>query len=181
MNAPAPIQDPALSNSHELLRSWCNIWGVSELAAEISVEFSSRMTRSLGRCYPDRKLIRIAEFVVEESQELFRKVLCHEVAHLAAYELHGNSIRPHGREWKVLMQQAGYSPSVKFTGDCSFPTRPTRPSRPRLRYEHRCPVCQATRFARRPMHGWRCARCVKSGLVGQLEIRTWPIAKEAAR
>ncbi len=72
-----------------LLQSWCTHWGVPELAASSKVEISSRMTRSLGRCYPERKLIRIAQFVAEGPKELFLEVLCHEAAHLAAYELHG--------------------------------------------------------------------------------------------
>jgi len=74
------------------------------------------MTRSLGRCYPDRRLIRIARFVLEESEDLFQEVLCHEAAHVAAYHLHGQTIRPHGREWKALIQMAGYPPSVRYKG-----------------------------------------------------------------
>lgn len=104
------------------------MWGVEELAAEIRVEISSRMTRSLGRCYADRKLIRIARFVVEDSDELFREVLCHEAAHVAAYHLHGRSIRPHGREWRALVQQAGYEPTVKYKGHFVAPL-PRRPKK----------------------------------------------------
>jgi hypothetical protein len=100
------------------------LWGAAELAAEIKVEISSRMTRSLGRCYADRKLIRIARFVAEESDELFEEVLCHEAAHVAAYHLHGRSIRPHGREWKTLVQAAGYEPSVKYKGSLPSPSLP---------------------------------------------------------
>lgn len=98
------------------LEDWCHLWGVDGLSTEIRVEISTRMTRSLGRCYPDRKLIRIASFVLQESEELFQEVLCHETAHLAAYRLHGRSIRPHGREWKALMATAGYEPAVRFKG-----------------------------------------------------------------
>ena len=99
-----------------LLQGWCDLWGVSDLAPEISVELSSRMTRSLGRCYPDRKLIRIARFVQKESEDLFQEVLCHEAAHVVAYHLHGKSIRAHGREWKALIQKAGYPPSARYKG-----------------------------------------------------------------
>ena len=99
-----------------LFQGWCDLWGVRDLAPEISFEISSRMTRSLGRCYPDRRLIRIARFVLEESEDLFQEVLCHEAAHVAAYHLHGQTIRPHGREWKALIQMAGYPPSVRYKG-----------------------------------------------------------------
>ena len=111
--APAQKSPPEMQGS---LEDWCHLWGVDGLAAEIRVEISTRMTRSLGRCYPDRKLIRIASFVLRESEELFQEVLCHETAHLAAYHLHGRSIRPHGREWKTLMVEAGHEPAVRFKG-----------------------------------------------------------------
>ena len=114
MTSVAPIDRLLWADIHRALRDWCHLWGVEELAPEISVELSSRMTRSLGRCYPDRKLIRIAQFVFDESSTLVQEVLCHEAAHLAAYHLHGTSIRPHGREWKALMLMAGHPPTVRF-------------------------------------------------------------------
>ena len=135
---------PAISSSRTavpasvpgLLQMWCGLWGADGLPGEISVEISTRMTRSLGRCYPDRKLIRIARFVLEESAELFQEVLCHEAAHLAAYHLYGRSIRPHGQEWKALMQKAGYAPTVRFKE-----SRLTRlpPPRTRVRTTKRAP------------------------------------------
>ena len=114
MTTAPPTKTVLPRNVPELLQRWCDLWGADSLSPEISVELSSRMTRSLGRCYPDRKLIRIARFVLEESDELFQEVLCHEAAHLAAYHLHGRSIRPHGHEWKALVQKAGYPPAVRF-------------------------------------------------------------------
>jgi predicted SprT family Zn-dependent metalloprotease len=41
-------------------------------------------------------------------------VLCHELAHLAARERHGDRIRPHGPEWKALMRAAGYEPKTRL-------------------------------------------------------------------
>jgi hypothetical protein len=134
---------PAISSSRtavpagvpSLLQEWCDLWGADGLPSEISIEISTRMTRSLGRCYPNRNLIRIARFVLEESAELFREVLCHETAHLAAYHLHGPSIRPHGAEWKALVHEAGYAPTVRFKGSrlTRLPparTRRRKPARP---------------------------------------------------
>jgi predicted metal-dependent hydrolase len=114
MTAVAPIDRLLWVDIHRALRDWCHLWGIEEMAPEISVEFSSRMTRSLGRCYADRKLIRIAQFVREESDALVQEVLCHEAAHIAAHHLYGSSIRPHGPEWKSLMLKAGYPPSVRY-------------------------------------------------------------------
>lgn len=88
------------------------------------------MIRSLGRCYPDRRLIRIARFVLEESEDLFQEVLCHEAAHVVAYHLHGHAIRPHGREWKALVQMAGYPPSARYS-EASLSRVPPRVRRKR--------------------------------------------------
>lgn len=126
-NSKRPLPD----NVPELLQGWCNLWGAGDLVPEITVELSSRMTRSLGRCYPDRNLIRIAIFVLDESDKLFEEVLCHEAAHLAAYHLHGKSIRPHGYEWKALVQQAGYAPAVRFKESRLQRTTPPRKRRAR--------------------------------------------------
>ena len=124
--ARPPFNRPDLPTDYRpRLKEWGELWGVREIEPEIKVEISSRMTRSLGRCYADRKLIRIARFVAEESGELFEEVLCHEAAHVAAYHLHGRSIRPHGREWRALVQTAGYEPSVKYKGE-HFAVRVTR-------------------------------------------------------
>lgn len=131
MAASVPIRKQLSVDIHRALQSWCHVWGADDLAAQITVEFSSRMTRSLGRCYPERNLIRIAQFVLEDSDALVQEVLCHEAAHLAAYHLHGTSIRPHGPEWKALMLAAGYPPTVRFRRVDLFapPARPPKRGR----------------------------------------------------
>ena len=131
MAASVPIRKQLSVDIHRALQSWCHVWGADDLAAQITVEFSSRMTRSLGRCYPERNLIRIAQFVLEDSDALVQEVLCHEAAHVAAYHLHGTSIRPHGPEWKALMLAAGYPPTVRFRREALFvpPARPPKRGR----------------------------------------------------
>jgi SprT protein len=95
-------------------------------------------------------------------------VLCHELAHLAVHRLHGRSAKPHGPEWRALMQAAGYPP---VTSLCRVVTdqsadRRLSPSQ----FEHRCPVCQMVRLARRRVSAWRCANCVAAGLPGELIV-----------
>jgi hypothetical protein len=140
MPATPPSRAALPASVPSLLHKWCDLWGANSLPTEISVEISARMTRSLGRCYPDRNLIRIAWFVTDESEALFQEVLCHEAAHLAAYHLHGRSIRPHGHEWQVLMQQAGYAPAVRFKE-----SRLTRRPPPRTRRRKSVRVPRAVR------------------------------------
>ena len=154
------------------LRSWCRRWGVPDLAREVRVEFSPRLRTSLGRCRLAEKRILLHPELAGEARELLLEALCHEAAHLAAREIHGARIRPHGEEWASLVRAAGFEPRVRIT----------RASRVRKReeggasvvYEHRCPVCQFVRISRRPVRAWKCRDCVDAGLIGRLEIRTRP-------
>ena len=93
---------------------WLHLWSTPDLATRTTIEWSPRLTRSLGRCYPERRLIRLAAFLEESENALLEEVLCHELAHLAARELHGRHIRPHGSEWKALMRAAGFEPKTRL-------------------------------------------------------------------
>jgi SprT protein len=90
------------------------------------------------------------------------------MAHLAARELYGRSVRPHGAEWKALMANAGFEPRTHLPHPNGATKR--RKRRAPYVYVHRCPVCQFSRTARRLMSRWRCAECVASGLEGLLTI-----------
>ena len=102
------------SEATSSLHHWLHLWNTPELAARTTIEWSPRLTRSLGRCYPERRLIRLASFLDEAPNGLLEEVLCHELAHVAARELHGTRIRPHGPEWKALMRDAGYEPKTRL-------------------------------------------------------------------
>jgi predicted SprT family Zn-dependent metalloprotease len=166
MNAALTTDDVA--SAHR----WLELWGTPELAAQATIEFSARMTRSLGRCYPDRRLIRIAAFVGEGDRGLLDEVLCHELAHLAARERHGERIRPHGPEWKALMRAAGFNPRARLPAPPNAPKRkpPRRRRRRRYWYLHRCPRCQLARAGKRVERRWRCAACFTAGLEGILDV-----------
>ena len=168
---PVPPHSGLPSHLAESLDRWRHLWDVPHLEAKSRIEWSPRLTRSLGRCYPNRRLIRIASCLEGETapEELLQEVLCHEMAHLAARELHGRNVRPHGPEWKALMTSAGYEPRTRLPSPNGAP-RPGRRRRAPYVYLHRCPVCQLFRAARRLMSRWRCSACVASGLEGRLTI-----------
>ena len=95
------------------LESLERIWGVPDLVEGVRIEVSRRMTRSVGRCYPERGLIRLAERLLRSTQadgEPLREVITHEVAHIVVHRKHGRRAKPHGPEWRALMHQAGYPP-----------------------------------------------------------------------
>ncbi len=96
-----PGDSSLLSPLVETLDRWLHLWDVPHLQSRI--EWSSRLTRSLGRCCPEKRLIRLASHRESAPDALLQEVLCHEMAHLAARELHGRNVRPRGPEWKALM------------------------------------------------------------------------------
>ena len=99
---------------HHHLAEWSTRWNRPGLETRVTVQFSSRMTRSLGRCYTERGLIRLSERLLEGPRSLLEEALCHELAHVAVHELNGKRCRPHGPEWKTLMRAAGYEPLRDF-------------------------------------------------------------------
>jgi len=166
--------DPTLSAiCRELLSSFSEAWGSSDLANSTTVTVSERLYRSLARVNPRTREIRLAAPVALARREALAEVLCHEAAHIAAFERHGQSIRPHGKEWSDLMCAAGFTPNVRIDATdlgISLPRPPKRRSAPRYRYEHRCPVCHERRVAGRVVREWRCSACTEAGLSGELVI-----------
>ncbi|MBF5044510.1 hypothetical protein FGE12_19080 [Aggregicoccus sp. 17bor-14] len=156
------------------LRAWERCWGTPGLTSAIQVEESPRLRSTIARAAPAKATIRLSPELRGASPSLLREVLCHEAAHIAAYRLHGPGIRQHGPEWAELMARAGFAPRRRL------PTLPPSPRKgPPALFEHRCPVCQARRLARRAMSAWRCASCVQLGLPGALTITR--LAPRAAR
>lgn len=139
-------------------------WRASSLAREIRIEFSNRLTASLGMSYPERGLICLSASLLDDDAPFLDAAHCHELAHFIVYRRHGKSVRPHGPEWQTLMSEAGFQPDRRLAGARPRITRRAR------RYRHTCPVCHVNQTAGRPMPRWRCARCAAQGLSGMLLI-----------
>ncbi len=163
-------------DSAALLLDWGRLWKVAGLESSVSVEFSRRMSSSLGRCYPKDGTIRIAAWLCEDRGDdgaLLTEVLCHEAAHVAVYRLYGKSVRPHGPQWKRLMRAAGFEPRVRFPAEI-LPQSVLQRRRRRQRWRHSCPVCEHSWTAGRVMRRWRCRSCVEAGREGGLRIERHP-------
>ncbi|NLF68864.1 MAG: SprT family zinc-dependent metalloprotease [Candidatus Anammoximicrobium sp.] len=169
---------PAISD--DLVTSivlWMRRWRTSGLAKRLVIEFSPRLRQSLARSLPSRRLIRLNPVLQRpQNAALLPEVLCHEAAHVAVFELYGPRCRPHGPEWSRLVTMAGFTPTLHLAIDGEPPRADARSS-PASRYEHRCPVCQMVRSARRPVPAWRCADCVAAGLDGHLLITRRPATR----
>lgn len=117
--------------------SWCELWELSGLLERVTIKTSGRMTSSLGRACHSRMEIKLHRKLFHASaRDLLHEVMCHELAHLVAYELHGQAIRPHGQQWKKLMVAAGYSPRVTIRRE-TLPDCMRQPTRIRRRKARR--------------------------------------------
>jgi predicted SprT family Zn-dependent metalloprotease len=151
-----------------LVARYTTLWSMPSLAQTTSIQFSSRLRRSWGRTNLQRRSITLAA-ELEQDRSLLEVVLCHELAHLAAYELAGRSERPHGPTWQRLVREAGQEPVVQLIDAQAAPPTSSRPTAPR-RFLHRCLVCDFSRSSRKPIPAWRCADCVAAGLDGRLSM-----------
>ena len=148
-------------------------WEIPELSHLVTLRVSSRFRSSLGSFRPERAEITVASWLLGASASLRDEVICHEAAHAAVHFVHGLGARPHGPEWRDFMTQAGFEPRVRV------PFKELPESRQKLiaqsrSWEHRCPVCQATRLARTRVTRWRCSRCRSAGRSGELVIERVP-------
>lgn len=163
-NVPTPSGKSA-GRVRASIRKFCGLWGVEEIQDEVQVEYSTRITRSLGRTQPLKKVIRLNGELSTTLNDLLDEVICHELAHIAAVHLHGDSIKPHGEEWKKLVRLAGFEPSIQLHVILESSTGKASRS-----YRHYCPVCHSQRIGRIRMTRWRCKACAESGLPGELQI-----------
>jgi predicted SprT family Zn-dependent metalloprotease len=162
---PEQVVRPLLT---QLARTWR-----SPVLSNIECVVNPRLSVSLGRYRPALRTIELNARLFQAAWRLRQEVLCHEAAHAEVSWRFGPSARPHGPEWRNLMRRVGFEPrtAIPVSQQTARPSGSKPPALARSRYEHRCPVCQFTRFARRPVARWRCAACVAAGLDGALQIR----------
>lgn len=138
-----------------------------DLSEAVVVDLNRRLRTRFGRCCPDGRRIEVGpRFLSLRSRKA--EVLAHELAHAAARRLHPRARRPHGPEWKKLVRAAGFEPVLRLRVPATLTTETG--SGDTARYQHRCPVCQMIRWARKPVTAWRCRSCAAAGLPGVLAI-----------
>jgi predicted SprT family Zn-dependent metalloprotease len=167
-----PLPAGARRKAARLLRRLAALWH-RPAVARVQVAVHPGLRRTLGRYARSTQQIELSPAVLSGATLL--EVLTHEAAHAALATARAtNPARPHGPEWRQLMAQAG-QPDARATRWCRRAKRETttpssdKPKAPTT-YDHWCPVCQASRPAKKPVPAWRCAACVGAGLPGRLEI-----------
>jgi predicted SprT family Zn-dependent metalloprotease len=156
------------SPARDSMRRWFLLWGLVGFEQSAVICFSSRMSRAFGRCFVQQRRISISTRLKQMPLSILEEVLCHESAHLAAFELFGDRCQPHGHEWAQLVRSAGFEPHRRVMLDQGAISALN--SKASYVYVHLCPVCQMQRLARRVVRTWRCASCRALGLDGLLEI-----------
>lgn len=167
------------------MQRWCLLWNDGALLSAVHISFSRHLRRSLGRAVMTRvgqdepKMRVTLNASLEGAPEpLLLEVLCHELAHIAAWRAAHNAgiaIRPHGNQWQQLVSMTGQIPRLGHCGSRRSPDRQQRVAELGGRGAHRlvrhtCPVCHMVRDAKRAVRKWRCAACFSAGLAGILDI-----------
>jgi len=154
----------------EIARAFFARWALPVQLNHLRIEYSYRMTASLARTYPRKTLIRLSSLLMCEYDDLLPQIICHEVAHLAVYLMHGSDARPHGPEWARLVAEAGFSPHRRLALPSNSRQTGQEWGATCTNYLHRCLVCQSIRKSKRRIPNWRCQRCLDAGLSGEIAI-----------
>lgn len=171
-------RDRRLNELQDHVRSWLALWGLRDFDEGLTIEWSSRLYRSLGRAFPRQGLVRLSPLLLAARPEVVLEAVCHEVAHVMVHRLHRAPCRPHGPEWAQLVRAAGFPTRVRVPFVDEGSARTTEGAGAAARhpgssirlYVHACPVCHVRRVARRRVPRWRCAACVAAGLDGRLAV-----------
>jgi predicted SprT family Zn-dependent metalloprotease len=148
-------------NYTQALADWATSWRTPQLPGRVTVTFSGRMTKSLGRVRPMTGQIRLNSKLQTVPRRFLLEVLCHEAAHVAVHLLHGANAKPHGPEWQELVRIAGYQPATKLGHQALTQKAPQNTTISRHRY--RCRICQCDYFVRRKSSRLHCNLCYSAG------------------
>jgi len=167
-NFLAPQVRPTQDLSRAIAK-WARVWNLPGLARSVTAAFSTRMRRSLGSAHRQSGSVRINSRLAVGHPGLLLETLCHEVAHIAAFRLHGKKAKPHGPEWRALVLAAGYKPTTMMF--CRRIERANEcPAARKALFKYLCVTCQSPYIGRRKDSRLRCGRCLDMGLSGILRL-----------
>ncbi len=147
------------------LRSLAKLWKHPS-TAKLSVKVDPRLTSTVARYVAADNVIELSPAAAKQGALLKREILCHEAAHFVVWDRHGRAAKPHGSEWRALVQKAGFEPKATLVR-CG---ERRRQGARIVMFRHVCPVCQFSKRAKRRVPAWRCPECRSVGLDGALRI-----------
>lgn len=152
------------------IRDWSLQWGVPDLSETASFQVNQRLKTTIARWVVSTRCLELGPQFFRSGADQ-KAILCHEFAHAAVVLKFGRQVRAHGPEWREFVLAAGFEPRSHHTATRRAGEARIAVARPRELYEHRCLVCHAVRFARKPVKSWRCIECAGAGLPGNLSVR----------
>src|SRR5207249_9158273 len=122
-------------NVEQIARALLRANGAARIAAELRMEWNSRLKTTAGRADYRQKLISLNPLLVAHPEEIER-TLRHELAHiLAQFRAGRRRISPHGAEWRQACRDLG------ITDDKRCHTLPFPSQRHAPRFIYRCSNC----------------------------------------
>jgi SprT protein len=150
------------TEARELLRSL----GAQRIAAQLRVEWNSRLKTAAGRADYPQKIISLNPRLVEHPPEIER-TLRHELAHiLAQFRAGRRRISPHGPEWQQACRD------LRIAGEKRCHTLPFPAKRYAPRFIYRCPNCRRDfPRVRKLKRTVACLACCRAHNGGEFDVR----------
>ena len=169
----ARIKQPPRGQQHSTIASFgegyaqslARVWDHPQTAG-LKIRFNTRLKATLARWVASGDVIELNPSAANRSAKERREIICHEAAHRAVHNLYGRSARPHGPEWRALVEAAGFEARTTLFRCGELRRRASSA----LVYRHVCPVCHFSKRAKRRIARWRCPECHAIGLEGKLHV-----------
>ncbi|MDP6035916.1 MAG: SprT-like domain-containing protein [Verrucomicrobiota bacterium] len=130
-NASGSIENLARQKVAELCAKAREFYGV-EIDPDISFDLRGMAAGQAN--YRENKIRLNRELLEKYENDFIEQTVPHEYAHLVAYQKFGGRIRPHGKEWRSVMQALGAEPRRTH----NYQVSPARTCR-RFLYQCNCP------------------------------------------
>jgi len=128
------LQQRTIDSTRQYLRQAESFYKCRFELSEIRFDVGGKTAGYFKQLANGHTLINFNYALLKANGEFFiARTVPHEVAHLVAHQLHGSAIRPHGKEWKVVMQLFNADPSRCHEYDVSRVS-----TRQYKRFEYHC-------------------------------------------
>lgn len=131
------------------------IWQIDGFETRVRIAYNPKLRSTLGRAWLEDMKIELNTRLLLKNPDQLIPTVVHELAHLGVRILAGKRARPHGREFKILMHQAGQSSRATHSLDVSAVKR----ARKRFLYLHTCDRCKRYFTARSVRRNVYCGHC----------------------
>lgn len=169
---PKPKRAQRASSEEDTeLGEWCRTklreLELGGLSRKVRVSWNSRMQTTAGRAWWPDGMIELNPRLKDVSEQEIWRTLCHELAHLIAFERSGRRrIKAHGPEWQAACAELGI-PNEKVSHELPFEGR-----RVKRKFAYSCGNCHETIKRVRKMRGAAaCYACCRKHAGGSYDER----------